>query len=121
MSGRSNVLIADDDEAVRLLLVSALREQLGVRASAAANGQAALDAVALIDPTVLLLDIGMPSIDGLEVARRLRASPRTRSIPILAISGRPLREEAIAAGCDDFFAKPFKLAEVLAWVEERLG
>jgi CheY-like chemotaxis protein len=120
MSGRTVVLVADDDEGIRSMLVRALRDELGVRATAASSGQAALEAARLIEPADVLLDLVMPVVDGLEVARRLRAAPTTRSIPILAISGSDRRAEAVAAGCDAFLAKPLQLTDVLAWVGHRL-
>jgi CheY-like chemotaxis protein len=119
MSRAPIVLVADDDDAVRALLVEALRAE-GVRVTATSNGQAALDAAGLVGPAAVLLDIVMPRVDGFEVARRLKAAAGTRSVPILAISAHPVERDALAAGCDAFLAKPFRVAEVVGWVQDGL-
>jgi CheY-like chemotaxis protein len=68
-----------------------------------------LRVVARDQPALVLVDVVMPRLSGFEVAKRLKADPATRAIPVVAISGGATRAEALAAGCDDFVAKPFDI------------
>ena len=118
---RPVILVVEDDEDTRAVLVDGLRDAVDARVTSAVNGLAALAVVALQPPALILLDLRLPDLDGLEVARRLKTRPATAAIPIIAMTGQVARAEALAAGCDDFVAKPFELAELLARVEHWLG
>lgn len=102
------ILIAEDDQPVRDALV-ALVEQLGHAAMAVPDGAGALDAVSACPPDLVLSDIRMPVVSGLELCRRLKSNPATHQIPVVLITG--LGEEhrgvALAAGADGFLSKPF--------------
>jgi CheY-like chemotaxis protein len=119
---RPVVLIADDDAIIRGLLVRAIGEELEVAVEAARDGVEALAHARAHPPTVALVDLMMPGVDGLEVTRRLRADPATAGafVIVMTASGMPA-EVAGAAGGDVFMAKPFDLAEVLAVVEAALA
>ncbi|CAN7215394.1 response regulator transcription factor [Phenylobacterium sp. LjRoot225] len=109
------VLVVDDDPHIRQLLVFAL-EKAGLTALEAADGEAALVAVADARPDILVLDINMPKLDGLEVCRRLRAKG---DMPILFLSSRDDeidRVLGIELGGDDYVVKPFSPREVVARV-----
>jgi two-component system OmpR family response regulator len=109
------VLVVDDDPHIRQLLVFAL-EKAGLRTREAADGEAALAAVAEAPPDLVVLDINMPKLDGLEVCRRLRASG---DLPILFLSSRDDeidRVLGIELGGDDYVVKPFSPREVVARV-----
>jgi two-component system response regulator MprA len=110
----SRVLIAEDDRSVRESLILALGVE-GYDVEAVNDGAQALEAVALREPDVIVLDIMMPSLDGLTVCRRLRtAKNRT---PILMLTARHEvsdRVSGLDAGADDYLAKPFSLDELLA-------
>ncbi len=83
---------------------------LGGRARIADDGEQALTAALERPPTLILLDLMLPGLSGWEVARRLRQDPRTRGVPVIAVSAlaRPQeREAAHHAGCDAYLAKPF--------------
>jgi CheY-like chemotaxis protein len=108
----SVVLIVDDQETVRELAAAILRRYLGAELDEAADGAEALARVAERRPSLILTDLLMPGLDGAELARRLKADPATADIPIIAMSGSPNRDEAQAAGCDDFIAKPFRPREL---------
>ena len=108
------ILIADDDRAVR----DALRRALalgGYEVALAEGGQEALDAVANATPDAIVLDIGMPDVDGLEVCRRLRRAGDR--VPILMLTARDAvadRIEGLDAGADDYLVKPFDVGELRA-------
>jgi DNA-binding response OmpR family regulator len=86
----------------------------GIRVSTADSGDEALRIADRLNPDLILLDLCLPDIDGLEVATQLRCSRKTQSLPILAISGSfQSREKCLKNGCNDFLLKPFHAAELL--------
>ncbi|HUQ16607.1 MAG TPA: response regulator, partial [Candidatus Saccharimonadales bacterium] len=112
---RPIVLVVDDVAANRELL-QALLDDLGHDVRTANDGQAALDAVAVEEPDLILLDIEMPRLDGLAVCRRIKADPRLRLVPVVLLTARADRETRLAgltAGADDFLTKPFDAHELL--------
>ena len=107
------ILIVDDDERVRRAHVR-LIQSLGYETEVAADGIEALAKLRL-DIDLVLLDVEMPHIDGFEVARRIRAEPASRHVPIVMITGRTAREDhmrAIEAGVNDFVSKPVDPTEL---------
>lgn len=110
------VLVVDDDPHIRQLLVFAL-EKAGLAAREAEDGEAALASVAQQRPDLVVLDINMPKLDGLEVCRRLRAQG---DLPILFLSSRDDEIDRILGielGADDYVVKPFSPREVTARVQ----
>src|SRR6202161_351002 len=110
----ARVLVVDDEPAVRRALERALRlDRYDVEL--AGDGEEALDALAKAPPDAVILDIGMPRLDGLEVCRRMRqAGDRT---PILMLTARDAiddRVEGLDVGADDYLVKPFALRELQA-------
>ncbi|MDB5687472.1 MAG: chemotaxis protein CheY [Rhizorhabdus sp.] len=109
------ILVADDDPHIRQLIVFALAKA-GLDAIEAEDGEAALAAVAAHSPDLIVLDINMPRMDGIEVCRRLRAAG---DLPILFLSSRDDeldRVLGIELGADDYVTKPFSPREVVARV-----
>jgi CheY-like chemotaxis protein len=105
-SGIDPILIVDDHDDTRNLLVELLALD-GFAVIAAASGEEALAMVREQRPCIVLLDLGLPDIAGLELVLRLRAEPNTASAPIYALSGfTNLRSAALAAGIDGFLVKP---------------
>ena len=103
---RDPVLIIDDHFDTRSLLVELL-ELEGFTVASAGSGQEALAAVRDVRPCLVLLDLGLPDVDGIELVLRLRAEPGMASTPIYAFSGfTNLRDAALAAGLDGFLIKP---------------
>ena len=110
---RAKVLVVDDEEAIRRFLrVAPASQDYGI--IEAASGQAALSEVSDNKPDIVILDLGLPDIDGIEVIRRLREWTRT---PIIILSVRGSESDkitALDAGADDYLTKPFGVGELLA-------
>ena len=112
--GRPVVLLVDDDPAVRRSVADFLDLE-GFAVVPASGGRAALEAAGRVDPAVLLLDLTMPDLDGLEVLTRLRE--QGNDVPVCILSGRDDvddRVRGLQAGADDYVVKPFALEEVAA-------
>ncbi len=108
------VLVADD-QPLNLELARATLEAGGFEVDLAHSGRQALDLVRLLKPDLVLLDIQMPDIDGLEVARRLKADPGTASIPLIAFTAYAMSGDETrfrAAGCDGYISKPIEVARL---------
>ncbi|MDT7613248.1 MAG: two-component system, OmpR family, response regulator PrrA [Pseudonocardiales bacterium] len=109
---RRHVLLVEDTESVRRAVSLGLRTS-GFDVTAVAGGAEALAAYAAVRPSVVLTDLSMPGMDGLELVRTLRV--RQVEVPILMMSARDSAQEraaALAAGGDGFLAKPFGLTEL---------
>jgi two-component system response regulator MprA len=109
-----HILVVDDDPAVSGALQRALKLE-GYEVELAGDGPGALEALALRPPDAVILDIGLPTIDGLDVCRRIRAAGD--DTPVLMLTARDAiddRVHGLDAGADDYLVKPFALAELLA-------
>jgi two-component system response regulator MprA len=108
------ILVVDDDPAVSGALQRALRLD-GYEVTLAGDGPQALEELAIRPPDAVILDIGLPTIDGLDVCRRMRAA--ADDTPVLMLTARDAVEDRVGgldAGADDYLVKPFALAELLA-------
>jgi DNA-binding response OmpR family regulator len=117
---RPVVLLVDDDAAIRRAVGAGL-ELEGFRVVRASGGRAALAAIESVAPAVILLDLSMPDLDGLEVLRRLRAGGD--DVPVCVLSARDDvddRVRGLQAGADDYVVKPFALEEVTARLQALL-
>jgi DNA-binding response OmpR family regulator len=107
------VLVVEDDDEIAQVLQRSLRLD-GYEVRLAGDGEAALDAAGTFHPDLVILDLGLPRLDGMEVARRLRAAD---DVPILMLTARDALEsrvEGLDAGADDYLVKPFERQELLA-------
>jgi two-component system KDP operon response regulator KdpE len=110
---RQRVLVVDDETSIRRYLRAALGAQ-GFAIYEASNGQEAINAVISDHPDIIILDLGLPDFDGIEVTRRLREWSQT---PIIILSVREAENDKIAAldaGADDYLTKPFSTGELMA-------
>jgi DNA-binding response OmpR family regulator len=117
------VLVADDSRTVLSMVTSRL-ERRGYEVVTAANGEDALQLARRRVPTLVILDVEMPGIDGLEVTRRLRAEPATSEVPIVLLTS--LDEEmavvaGFAAGATGYITKPFSPQELEDQIDGILG
>jgi len=106
------VLVVDDERPIRKFLRASLEGQFDI--NEATTGEEALAAVATYRPDIIILDLGLPDLDGVEITRRLREWTKT---PIIVISVREQENEKIAAldaGADDYLTKPFGVGELVA-------
>ena len=112
-------VLAVDDIPLNLLLVQKMLARFNFKIRTAANGQLALDAVAVLKPDLILLDLMMPGIDGFEVIRRLRADPATADIQIVILSALNSNEDIVKGfnvGANDFIMKPIIMEKLLSCV-----
>jgi two-component system KDP operon response regulator KdpE len=119
MTAAPLVLVVEDEEQILKFLRAAL-DSHGYRYAEARNGEEALRQAATRSPDVVLLDLGLPDIDGLEVTRRLR---EWSAVPIVVLSARGRERDKVAAldlGADDYVTKPFGVGELLARVRAAL-
>jgi len=117
--GELRILVVDDEPPIRRFLRAALTAH-NYHILEAANGQAALEAVIAARPDLIILDLGLPGIDGIEVTRRLR---EWTAVPIIVLSVREHETDKIAAldaGADDYLTKPFGVGELLARIRTAL-
>ncbi len=114
MHGRDpRVLVVEDDEEIAQVLQRSLRME-GYEVRLAGDGEAALDAASAFNPDLVILDLGLPKLDGMEVAKRMRAND---DVPILMLTARDALEarvEGLDSGADDYLVKPFERQELLA-------
>ncbi len=113
------ILIAEDHPDNREMLTRRL-ERRGYEVHTAENGQEAVDRAQALMPDLILMDISMPVMSGLEATRALRALPATKAIKIIALTAHAMdsaRQECLDAGCDAFATKPVDFAALLTVIE----
>jgi two-component system phosphate regulon response regulator PhoB len=112
------VLIVEDDPKISSLVAKHL-EAAGFRPVEVDRGEDAAPTAERTDPALVILDIGLPGVDGLEVLRRLRRLPQTRDVPILMLTARSTETDKVLGfevGADDYLTKPFGTRELVARV-----
>jgi two-component system cell cycle response regulator DivK len=119
----TKILYVEDNEDNIYMLRRRL-ERLGYDVVVARDGVQGLTMAQAEAPDLILMDLSLPSLDGWEATRRLKAAPQTRAIPVIALSAHVMagdRETALAAGCDDYDLKPVEFPRLRAKIEALLG
>ena len=117
------ILLVEDNEMNRDMLSRRL-ERRGYRVAIALDGEQGVAMAGSEAPDLVLMDMSLPVLDGGEAARRLKAVPETRAIPIIALTSHAMvgdREKAIEAGCDDYDTKPVEFQRLLEKIEAILA
>jgi len=118
-SEMARILLVEDNDMNRDMLSRRLQRR-GHEVLMAADGMQAILMAESEAPDLILLDMSLPVIDGWEAARRLKASPSTSAVPIIALTAHAMsgdRERALAAGCDDYDTKPVDFPKLLAKID----
>jgi DNA-binding response OmpR family regulator len=116
------ILVVDDDPDIVRFIEMNLRLE-GYRVIVATDGARALEMMALEQPDLVLLDVMMPGVDGIEVMRKLRADSRTATLPVIMLTAKTMTADRVlglAAGADDYIIKPFDTLELVARVRSTL-
>ena len=117
------ILLIEDNELNRDMLSRRLQKR-GYEVVTAVDGETGIAMAQAEAPALILMDVTLPGIDGLEATRRLKAAPQTRHIPVVALTAHTMasdRDTALAAGCDDFDTKPIELPRLLEKIESLLS
>jgi CheY-like chemotaxis protein len=117
------LLLVEDNEMNRDA-ISRLLERRGFTMITAEDGEQGVQACRESLPDLVLMDLGLPGMDGFEATRQIKADPRTGGIPVMALTARALtsdQEAAMAAGCDDYDTKPVDLARLVRKIRALLG
>jgi CheY-like chemotaxis protein len=117
------ILVIDDDPVIQKLL-SVNFEMEGYRVVTASDGVEGLAQVGVAKPDIILLDVMMPRMDGLAVARKLKSDPATKGIPIVLLSAKAQStdiQSGLEAGAEDYVTKPFDPLELLDKVAALIG
>jgi signal transduction histidine kinase len=123
-SGAAGDILIVEDNAANLLALEAILVEAGYRVRTAPDGESALKAVQSAQPALILLDVGMPGMDGFQVCRRLHGDPCTRDIPVVFLSAFTAPGEkahGFDLGAVDYIAKPFDAREVLARIRAHIA
>lgn len=117
------ILYIEDTENNRILVTRQL-ERRGYRVRTADDATQGLTLAAAECPDLILMDMGLPDIDGWETTRRLKADPQLRHIPVIALTAHVMqgdRESSLEAGCDDYDTKPFQFPRLISKIEALLA
>jgi DNA-binding response OmpR family regulator len=122
MAGEHILIVEDENDIAELLEYNLIRQ--GFEAEAVGNGEEGLRLAQEAEPDLLILDLMLPGLSGLDVCRRLKAAPATAAIPVIILTAKGEEEDIIAgfeAGADDYVTKPFRPKILLARVRAVLG
>ena len=122
-SSATRVLLVEDNELNRDMLSRRLARR-GFHVETAIDGESAIRQTSEMKPDLILMDMGLPGLNGWDATRRIKANPETRAIPVIALTAHALkmdREQALAAGCDAFETKPVELNRLLTTIHNLLS
>ena len=120
----AQVVLVVDDNPTNLKLIAYLLQAKGYEVRTAADAESALEVIEETRPQLILMDLQLPGMDGLELTRHLKRSPDTRDIVIIAVTAYAMRgdeQRARAAGCDDYMAKPIDTRALPGVIARHLG
>ena len=118
----ARILYVEDNDDNVYMLSRRLRLK-GYEVVVATDGEKGVEMAWTDAPSLILMDLGLPVLDGWEATRRIKAAPETRHIPVIVLSAHAMegdRESALAAGCDDYDSKPVDFQRLLAKIEALL-
>jgi CheY-like chemotaxis protein len=119
----TRVLLVEDNELNRDMLSRRLARR-GFDVVTALDGEEAIQQTNEIKPDLILMDMGLPGLNGWDATRRIKANPETNAIPVIALTAHAMnvdREQALAAGCDAFETKPVELERLLTTIQNLLS
>lgn len=119
----ATILVVEDNPQ-NLKLAQLVLQKAGHSVISAENGEQGLQMAVDQQPALILMDVQMPGLDGLEVTRRLRQDPRTAGVRIVALTALAMKGDAeriLAAGCDAYLAKPYHYQQLIDTVQKALG
>ena len=119
----SESILIVDDVPTNLKLVTVLLSRLGYQVHTASTAEEALEIAQRIRPRLVLADILLPGMDGLEMTRRLKSAPETRNIIVLAVTALAMKgdeQKALEAGCDGYITKPIDVKTIPALIRQHL-
>ena len=122
MEGTAILIVDDNPQNLKLARVVLANEGFDVRT--ASNAEDALQLLRTVTPRLILMDVQLPGMDGLELTRRLKADPATRPIRVIALTAYAMKgddEKAFAAGCDGYITKPIDIERLPAVVRSHLA
>jgi CheY-like chemotaxis protein len=122
--GGGHRILVVDDNVTNLKLIEYLLKAKGYDVHTAVDAESALEAVRSQQPSLVLMDLQLPGMDGLELTRRLKSDPSTREIVIVAVTAYAMKgdeQRALDAGCDGYIAKPIDTRALPQLVESHLG
>ena len=120
---KKRILIVEDDP-ISLKLARDVLQVSGYETEEVTNGEKALVRASQSKPDLIVMDIGLPGIDGLEATRRLKSDTDTEGIPIIAVTANAMpgdQEKTLEAGCQAYLPKPLRFMEFVATVKQLLG
>ena len=119
----SKILIVEDNEVNRKMLSRRLQRR-GYEVIISEDGKDGVTKARSDSPDLILMDMDLPVLDGWSATRKIKSSPETRSIPVIAFTAHAMagdREKALEAGCDDYDTKPVEFSRLLGKIETLLG
>jgi two-component system cell cycle response regulator DivK len=120
---QKQVLLVEDNDDNRMIFATIL-DHFGYAVVQAPNGREGVDMADQHRPDLIIMDISLPVMDGLEATRRIRANPNTATIPVLAVTAHARdgdRDRVIDAGCNDYLAKPVEPRKLVQRVQGMIG